>query len=380
MRLLDRYLLRELLTPLAYCLCGFLLFLTAGDVYGRLNDFRDKKLLASDIVEFELLATPEQLNIVLPVGLLLALLYALSNHARHNEITAIRAAGIGMWRISLPYFCVGFLASATLFVVNEYVAPKCNEAGELVRYRRIPALSGALPTGQIRNLSFYNSRDHRLWRIGVYDTINSTMADAHVVWTLSDNSTRKLQADRGVWTNGVWTFTNFKEYAQPPGAESNALLVLILTTNQLAIPQLTETPEQITSEIKLASNLNLLPGHDAPRVEVSVAEILNYRKLHPDPLPRDRDWLDVKLQGRLALPWTCLVVVFVAIPFGAASGRRNVFVGVASSIAICFCFFVLQKLGLAFGSAGMLRPAWLAAWLPNILFALIGIVMTLRVR
>jgi lipopolysaccharide export system permease protein len=72
-------------------------------------------------------------------------------------------------------------------------------------------------------------------------------------------------------------------------------------------------------------------------------------------------------------------VVLIAIPFGAASGRRNLFFGVAGSIFICFGFFVVQQFGLAFGSGGYL-PAWLAAWLPNLVFAGMGLCLTARVR
>jgi len=63
----------------------------------------------------------------------------------------------------------------------------------------------------------------------------------------------------------------------------------------------------------------------------------------------------------------------------AASGRRNVFVGVASSIVICFAYFVLQQLGLALGTGGYIIP-WLAAWIPNLSFGLLGLWMTARVR
>jgi lipopolysaccharide export system permease protein len=89
--------------------------------------------------------------------------------------------------------------------------------------------------------------------------------------------------------------------------------------------------------------------------------------------------LDTKLHGRLAAPWTCLVVVLIALPFGAMPGRRNVFVGVASSIVICFAYFVLMQLGVAFG-AGAYLPPWVAAWAPNVLFAVTGIVLTFRIR
>ena len=72
-------------------------------------------------------------------------------------------------------------------------------------------------------------------------------------------------------------------------------------------------------------------------------------------------------------------MVLIAIPFGAASGRRNVYVGVASSIVICFAYFVLQQLCLSLGSGGHLPP-WLAGWLPNLGFGAVGLVLTARVR
>ncbi len=110
-----------------------------------------------------------------------------------------------------------------------------------------------------------------------------------------------------------------------------------------------------------------------------IKDLVNYLRLHPYPLRSDRAWLYTKLEGRLAAPWTCLVVVLIAIPFGAAGGRRNVFVGVASSIVICFVYFVLLQIGLALGTSGRLPP-WLAAWFPNLSFGFAGLWMTARVR
>src|SRR5206468_8856468 len=111
----------------------------------------------------------------------------------------------------------------------------------------------------------------------------------------------------------------------------------------------------------------------------SIAEILNYKRLHSYLLPNTRAMLDTQLQARLAAPWTCVVVVLIAIPFGAPSGRRNVFVGVAASILICFADFVLQRVGLALGTGGYL-PSLVAALLPNALFGGAGIWLTARVR
>ena len=69
----------------------------------------------------------------------------------------------------------------------------------------------------------------------------------------------------------------------------------------------------------------------------------------------------------------------VALPFGAATGRRNVYVGVASSILICFTYYVLAQIGLYWGTSGSVWPAF-AAWMPNLFFAVLGFVLIFRIR
>ena len=92
MRLLDRFLLRELAIPLAYCLVGFLIFWISFDLLSKLGEFQQKHLRAIDIAELYWLRLPELLEVALPMGFMLGLLYALSNHSRHHEITAMRSA------------------------------------------------------------------------------------------------------------------------------------------------------------------------------------------------------------------------------------------------------------------------------------------------
>ena len=373
MRLLDRYLLREVLAPLVYCLCGFSLFLIFSDLFTQLAEFQKKKLHGLDVAEYYVVVLPEFLIILLPIALLLALLYALSNHARHQEITAIRAAGVGLWRLCVPYLALGFFGSLCLFALNELWVPQSTERAEQILNRRLPHPGGALNRRQVRNLGFNNSRDNRAWQIGVYNLDTAEMTKPKIHSTLPDGSQEWIYAERGERIGGVWTFFDVSKYIA--SAEPNSLPSPVLKTNILRLPQLTETPEQIKSEVKLSTG-SLRPVKSA---DVPIAEILNYLRLHPNPHEAERYRLFTKLHGRFAAPWTCLVVVLIAIPFGAGSGRRNVFVGVASSILICFAYFVVQQVALGLGSGGHIPP-WLAAWLPNLAFGLTGVVLTSRVR
>jgi lipopolysaccharide export system permease protein len=133
MRLLDRYLLRELCVPLIYCLAGFLIFWISFELFDDLEDFQSAHLPAVDVARYYMVKTPELLVTVLPVALLLALLFSLTNHGRHNEIIAMRAAGLSLIRISIPYLGVGLLLSGCLFYLNEALAPDSAQRAQAIK-------------------------------------------------------------------------------------------------------------------------------------------------------------------------------------------------------------------------------------------------------
>ena len=216
-----------------------------------------------------------------------------------------------------------------------------------------------------------------MWHVGIYDSVTGEMINPKVLWTQPDGGCLRILAKRAVRVQGVWTFSDVAEYQDP--AEANMMPVPILVTNLLAFPAFSETPEQIASEIKVRGSFSLITSSKTKKADISITEILNFLRLNPNPSRAEGFWLYTKLQGRLAAPWTCLVVVLIAVPFGVGFGRRNVFVGVASSIFICFTYFVLQQVTLALGTGGYLPP-WLAAWLPNLTFGAVGLGLTARVR
>jgi len=286
----------------------------------------------------------------------------------------MRAAGVSLWRIAAPYFGVGFVASLLLLAINEIWAPDGVDRAEAIKQRRQTTTTNGDPPNLIRNLGFNNTRDRRLWKIGVFNEQTAEMFNLEVIWSLPDGSRRWLRAERAARAKDVWVLYSVSEFHSL--GPTNGALVPGLRSEVLALPEFSETPEEIRSEIRISRRLSLKNRH---RVSPPLGEILDYLRLHPGASRTDKFWLYTQLHSRLAGPWKCLVVVLIALPFAAGSGRRNVFVGVASSILIGFSYFLLMQVGLAAGTAGYL-PAWLAGWLPNILFGLAGVWLTARVR
>ena len=368
MRLLDRYLLRELMVPLFYCLAAFQIFWTAFDLFSNLKSYQDGGLGWFQIGKIYLLRTPELLTTVLPIALLLALLYALTNLARYNELVAIRAAGVSVARISIPYFGMAILLGGVLFAITEFIAPDASAKSMLL------ITTGDTKPGQWLDgpVDFRNDAQAQIWHIKRYNPATGEMEQPMVEWQ-TDTARMELYGQRGTWTNGMWMFYEVELLRFEPPTDD---LPTLLVTNVYAGEKIGGSPEQLKAEIRIAG---LEKTEAAKTLKLSLAEIIEYRKLHPD-MPTGKEvMLMTQFHGRIAQSWTCVVVVLMALPFGTDAGRRNVFAGVAGSVTICFFYFVLLRWGLALGTAGQIPPV-IAAWLPNIVFACTGLGLLWKAR
>ena len=166
MRLHDRYLFRELLTPLGYCLGGFLPLWVCFFFFTKLDEIRDAKLKGLETMEFCFASLPEFFILLLPWLLLLSMLYALTQHARHNEITALRAAGISLWRVCAPYFIVGFVSVFFYFALNEIAVPVCQRLSIEIITRHVHKANDLRIKTSFTKLGFTNQAEHRSWVIG----------------------------------------------------------------------------------------------------------------------------------------------------------------------------------------------------------------------
>jgi len=370
MRLLDRYLLGELLVPLFYSLVGFQIFWTAFDLFSNLQMYQERGLGWGQMGKLYFLRTPELLATVLPIALLLALLYSLTNLGRANELIAMRAAGVSLGRISLPLFSVAFFVGVALFVVAEFIAPQAAE-----KSGRLMAAGHTQAEQELQNLNFQVQDDdlNQTWYVKSYNPYTRQMRQPSVDWKTRDNERIVIDAARAAWTNGNWVFYSAEKKTYRPATSD--LPYQVIATNVLSGLNLGGSPEQLQAEIKI-SQLDRIGA--AKHLRLSLSDILAYRKLHPEMQTGKKAMILTQFHGRIAQPFTCLVVVLVALPFGAATGRRNVMAGVAGSVGICFLYFILMRWGLALGTAGHL-PAVLAAWLPNLVFASIGLILLRRI-
>ncbi|MGD9783002.1 MAG: LptF/LptG family permease [Kiritimatiellia bacterium] len=365
MKLVSRYLLRHLGRPWVYIMAGFSLVAILVDLFGNFVDFLEAATPLKEIAYYygRLLAT--YLPYLLPISLLLALLYALWQLGKNSELTAMRASGLSLTQLLLPYLTLGLLASVVLLGINEFYNP-----GATYRNRQFIDWQGSPHDGQTHlapNLAYKNTTGRRVWRINLFDPRPSAsfeMRGVNLTQQRPDGSDEyRLDAARARWVDGHWWFesveTRYFDVRNDPTGP-------VESTPSVEMTMLSETPRDFINEIKDDS-------------ERSSYEILQFIETHPGISKETRNRLMVDFHYRLAAPWLCLIVILVGVPFGFHTGRRGMGLGILFALLAFFGYYILMGLGLAFGKQQLLPPA-VAGWLPNAVFFLLGLVLLRRIR
>ncbi len=363
MRLIDKHLLRTLITPLFYCLAAFVLVYVIFDLFDNLPDFIDAETPLWNVFCYYLMLTPSVLIYIVPVSLLLSVLYSLSQLTKNNELTAMRSSGVSLYRLMIPFICIGFLASLTVATVNETVGPwSAYWSHQFIRSQRHKGKIVSVYLAD--NLAYKNEKERRIWLIGTYDTKQQEMTNVELIQQRDAGSDLyKMQAQRGQWLDGRWWLTgvaiqNFSPSGHPMGPPT--------FERRKELSDCAETPNDFINEIKDPEFLSSL-------------ELLEFLQTHQHLSKSTIARFTVDLHSRLAMPWSCFIVTLLGIPFGAQTGRKGAFLGVALSISMFFIYYILINLGLAFGKKELLTPL-LSAWIPNLTFFVTGAVLIHRMR
>lgn len=360
MKILTQYLLRSLLGPLLYCVSGFSLLFIINDLFDNFSDFLGSGIRFSEILRYYALLLPPALVLILPVCLLLAMLYSLSRLTRHNEITAMRAGGVSMYRITLPYIAIGLLATGLCAFLNEKVAPDAGYRAE--QFRLFQTSGRGEDVFLSENIALKYGRND--WYIQRMDTRDQSLHNVRLLQSRADGSGRvKLEAEEARWLDGTWWFLDVTVQHYHENGDLDGPPELLF---QKEMVRLRETPRTFMAEVKDPSQL-------------SSREMLYYlrSKTHISDSAQAR--LRVDLHARMATPFICLVVTLIGVPVGAHTGRRGVFAGIMTAMTLFFAFYALQLFSQYIAKQGLIPPV-LGGWLPVVLFLVITPVMIHRMR
>ena len=366
----DRHLLREWLEIL-----GIVLFLTCGlllvqVMYDDFRDLREAGARGVDLGRYILVAIPGFLAVTLPIVLLTSTLFVLGMLHKANELTAMRAAGVGFGRLMAPIWLVGILCCALSWWLNAAVVPWSVEETRLMKegfqFRKQAKSIPEDRIGVVYSVGFDNPDGRRMW---FFDRYSRFTRKAYGV-SVTGMDVRRRETSRVIaaqaWYDGSqhgWVFKDGREMGFNPETGVNTSSTPF---SERAFPRFQEDPQ-------------LMLLIDRRPIDLSFTELRQLtdyysRESNPKGVP-----YAVRYYGLIADILGPLIVIAIAIPFAVSGVRVNPAVGVSKSIGLFFLYFALKNFAESLATKELIDP-WLAAWLPDAGMACLAVVLFIRLR
>lgn len=358
MPLLDRYLLTRVLQPFLYCVVGFVSIWLVFDLSENAPAFIENKAPLLLVVEFYVLRAPEIILMSLPIGFLLALLYALTQMSRRNEIISMLCAGRSIIRLLMPLFILGLILTGIATAFNYSLAPHAGAVKKeiLTDLRK----KGDVNRKAVRAHLYRNREDRRFWFISRLNPAIERLAGIQIIQEDADGDLQRnyyaLEASYDHATK-TWNLS----YGKVVDFKKNGDVKSQQTFESLQLRNFAETPWRISSSVLEANFLSVpeLQEYLAYNNHFTDARLAPYR---------------TQLAYRWALPWGSFIAVLIAGPLGIIYSRRGLMGSITMAIGLFFLLILGSSLFLALGK-GYRIDAALAAWGPVVFFGGIGLIM-----
>jgi lipopolysaccharide export system permease protein len=355
MRLLDRYILRQFTGTFLGLMLGLPLLFLIGDVTDKLDDYLSRGLTGGRVALSYLYMLPQFIFWSIPIAGLVATVFTIGNMTRHQEITAAKAGGVSFYRMAGPIILLSALLSVAAVGLGELIPTANARRSEVLGEKRFNNHISRT------NFVFQANTGHTL-SVRRLDTEAKQMVDL----VMERDRTRRapgvhILARRASWSerHGWVLFSGYIRLLDTTAVERT------FQFDSLRIPAFTETPEELLADPKDPD-------------EMRYAEMTRFI----DAIHRtggDTRKLRVDRAQRVTLPLALLVIVLFGAPLSTSSKRGGAAYGIGISLAVTMIYLTLFKVATAVGSSGSVDPI-LAAWGPNLLFLVAGLVLLTRVR
>ncbi len=363
MRILDKYIIKNFLVSFLYCLILFIFLYVIIDLFGHLDEILKHRAPILILQQYYLSMIPFIILHTAPIAALISTIYTIGTMNKYDEITAMRAVGINIFRILSPFLFIGMVISITVFLISEKALPFSMKTATSIKKNYIEKeaekTDKARARAMINNIALYGKSD-RLIFIENYDTRDKIASGITILQQDKDGNVRKkLNANKGKWTGESWKLSDALIYKLD---EEGAMLGNPSFYKDMDIN--IETPKELISkgayyEFMDFKNLS--------------SYIRNFANTSPHIINR----LKVDLHQKISLPFTSLIIILIGSSFAMKIKRRGksaAIMGIGMSIIIGFLYYAMTATFIALGKGGILPPV-LSAHLANIIFGIIGIIL-----
>lgn len=371
---IDRYLTGKFVFSMLWSMLAFWVVFIIVDLVENLDKFIDKGVPFTYVSLYYIYYTPYVLILVAPVGVLLATLFSVGFLAKTNELLAIRSAGVSLWRVSLPFLVMGMLVSALAFAAGETIYPQFERKRTDLRERLIKGASE--PARMLLQNVFVVGAGGRVYHFRTFNTMQNLGTDVTVQTIERGRLIQTVEMKRLRYQDTIWVGESGGIRRFDPTSDS---VIGFETFNTTFFSDWKETPEDVVRK-------RVNPQQMTYR-ELSQA-VRRLRGTGGDPTMEETE-----LALKVAFPLINLIVVMIGFPIAARTRHSGMALNFGIAMIITFVVRVLYEVFRSLGHGGALRPlladlapsmvphaSTIAAWTPNAICLVFGLIALSRVR
>lgn len=354
MRILDKYIIKELLGPFIFGICAFSSVFIGTNTLFKIAQYVTKYgATITSVVKLFFYSLPNIIVLTFPMSMLLASLLAFGRLSGSSEITAMRSGGISFYRLAAPVFVVAFFVSIFAVAFNEIVVPQANTNYNYVVRNEIERNTAPKSQEHIVIKDVKSGNLERLTYARKYEEATNTMQAVSIQEFENGNIVRVEHAEKAEWINDHWVMYHGTIH----DLSTEGSLQRTMKFEQQIMP-VDKTPTSIIREQKQAA-------------EMTIKELKQHIKVLKSEYVKSSTF-EIELQQRISIPMASFVFALIGAPLGLQPQRSSSSIGLGLSIIIIFIYYTIMTITTALGQGGAL-PVIIAAWIPNIIGIIAGI-------
>ncbi len=353
MKLLDGYIIKEILKPFFFGIGAFTLIISGSTIlFQVVSNAAKYGFTMFNAVQLFMYKLPGIITLTMPMALLLSTILVIGRMSSDLEVIALRSAGVSFFRLLLPLLMLGFLISLLNILFNEIVVPKANHHYETL-YKRLKNTSVSIK--QNVNLTQYDAQGYPLRIINVKEVKNDVLNDITLAEYDDGTLARLIRAKTGEWNAQV-------------GWELNDGVMHVLLKDSIQRLIVIEFEKEI---INIQLNLLELSRVDKSHEEMNAQELKQFI-LKEKVLGKNINELLIQYYFKFSIPFSCLIFAMIGAAVSFQPNQRSSTMSMGLSILIIVLYYIVYSISLVIGMGGTV-PSYIAAWIPNFIVAVVSL-------